>query len=328
MDRRYERVSQALRALAGFTLLASCATAGAQAFPTKAIHFLLPFAPGGIGDITARVVASKMSENIGQQVVVENRPGAGMVVSAQAALAAPADGYTMLLGGNGTAISQTLFKSLPYNILTDFTQVSTLAFFDLVLLTGPNSKFKSVEDVLAFAKANPGKMNLGTVSVGSTQNLAAELFKSLSGADLQIVPYKATPNLILGLRSGSLDLAFEIVPAMISQIKSDSVKAIGISSLKRSSVLPATPTIDESGVKGYQASSWNGVNVKTGTPRPLVERLSKEITAALAAPDVQKKMGELGADAHGATPDETRQLMISEIAKWKAVIERARIPLQ
>jgi tripartite-type tricarboxylate transporter receptor subunit TctC len=328
MKRHSGRVSGTCRGLIAGALLAACAVASAQNFPTKPIRFLLPFAPGGIGDITARLVAGKMTENLGVQVAVENRPGAGMIPSAQAALAAPADGYTMLLGGNGTAISYTLFKSLPYNALTDFTQVSTLAFFGYVLLAGADSKFGSVADVLSFAKNNPGKVNLGTISVGTGQHLAAELFKSLSGADVQIVPYKSTPNLILELRSGALDLVFELIPGVISQIRSGTVKTIGVSALKPSTVLPGAPTIDSSGVKGYQAASWNGVNVRAGTPRPLVERLSREITAALAAPDVQQKMGELGAEARGATPDETRELMISEVAKWKAVIERAKIPLQ
>ena len=306
----------------------ACAGATAQSFPTKPIRFLLPFGPGGIADITARQVAQKMSENLGQQVVVENRPAAGMIVSAMAALQAPADGYTMLLGGNGTAISHSLFKSLPYNILVDFTQVSTLAFSDLVLISGPNSRFKSVPEVLAYARGNPGALNLGSVIVGSTQNLAAELFKARARIDVQIVPYKATPDVVLGVRSQNLDLAFEILPAVISQVKSNSVKVLGVASAKRSTVLPGVPTITEGGVAGYLAYSWNAVHVRSGTPRPLVERLSKEIVAALAAPDVQEKLRDLGFDARGSTPEETRALMIAEIAKWKTVIESAGIPQQ
>ena len=314
--------------LAAAFIFAACASAAAQSFPTKPIRFVLPFGPGGIADITARLLAQKMSDNLGQQVLVENRPGAGMVVSATAAMQSPADGYTMLLGGNGTAISQTLFKSLPYSILNDFTQVSTLSFFDLVLIAGPNSRFRSVAEVLAYARDNPGKLNLGTVSVGSTQNLAAELLKSQAGIDVQIVPYKATPDLILAVRSQTLDLAFEVLPAVISQVRSNSVKVLGIASAKRSTLLPDIPTIAEGGVAGYQAYSWNGVNVRASTPRPLVQRLSKEIVAALAAPDVQQKMRELGAEARGSTPEETREFMTAEIAKWKAVIENARIPQQ
>lgn len=316
------------RWLAATALAAICSAAAAQTYPFKPIRFFLPFAPGGIGDLTARLVAQKMSENIGQQVVVDNKPGAGMILSATAALQAPADGYTMILAGNGTAISATLFKSLPYGILTDFMQVSTLASFDLVVLVPPDSKFASLAQVVAFAKNNPGKLNLGTVSIGSTQNLSAELFKSVTGIEAQIVPFKGTPALIAGLRSNSIDVIFEFLPPVLSQIRGNAVKALAVASAQRFPGLPDTPTAAESGVPGFQVSSWNAVSVRANTPRPIVDRLNREIVAALNSADVKQKLQDLGAEARPSTPEQTRELMVSEIARWKTVIERANIPRQ
>ena len=316
------------RWLAAAALAAICGAAVAQTYPSKPIRFFLPFAPGGIGDLTARLVAQKMSENLGQQVVVDNKPSAGMILSATAGLQAPADGYTMVLAGNGTAISATLFKSLPYSILTDFTQVSTLAAFDLVVLVPPDSRFASLGEVVAFGKNNPGKLNLGTVSIGSTQNLSAELFKSVTGIDAQIVPFKGTPSLIAALRSNSIDVVFEFVPPMLSQIRGSTVKALAIASAKRFPGLPATPTTAESGLPAFQVSSWNAVSVRANTSRAIVDRLNREIVAALNSPEVKQKLQDLGAEARPSTPEQTRELMVSEIARWKAVIERANIPRQ
>ena len=309
-------------------LAGACGVANGQAYPAKPIRFLVPFAAGGIGDITARLTAQKMSENLGQQVLVDNRPSAGMIVTAEAALKAEPDGYTMVLTGNGTAVSASLFKSLPYNILTDFVQVSTLAVFDLVLVTGPDSQFKSVADVLAFARANPGKLDIGTVSIGSTQSLAAALFKSMAGIDAQTVPYKATPALLNSLRAKDIPLAVEFLGPVTSQLKSNSLKALAVMSHRRFAGLPETPTLSESGVPGFQASSWNGVSVRAKTPRAIVERLNKEIVAAVNSPEVKQRLQELGVEARSSTPEQMRELMASEIVKWKAVIERANIPRQ
>ena len=316
------------RGLLSMLLASLCTVAAAQNWPTRPIRFILPFAPGGVADITARIMSQKMSENIGQQVVIENRPGAGMIVSAQAALATEPDGHMMVIAGNGTAISTTLFKSLPFDVLRDFTQLSTLAYFDLVMISGPDSRFKSAAEVIAFARSNPGKLNIGSISIGSTQNLTAELFKSLAGIDAQIVPFKASPDMLLALRSTNLDVGFEILPAVISQIKANSVRLLGVANNKRFDGMPNVPTIAESGVPGFLSSSWNGISTRAGTPRPLVDRMSREINIALAAPEVIQKMRDVGAEARGSTPDETRKLMIAEIAKWKSVIERAKIPLQ
>jgi tripartite-type tricarboxylate transporter receptor subunit TctC len=315
-----------LRSFAAIALALACGAAAAQGFPSKPIRFLVPFAPGGIGDLTARTVAQKLSENLGQQVVVDNRPGAGMIFSATAAMQSAADGYTMILAGNGTAISATLFKSLPYNILTDFTQVSTLATFDLVIVTSSSSKLASLADLIAVARKSPGKLNLGSINVGSTQNLGAELFKSVARIDAQVVPFNGTPALVTALRSDNIDVAFEFAPPAIPQIKAGALRALAVAAPKRHADLPDVPTTREAGLEGFEVSSWNAVSVRAQTPRAIVERLNKEIVAALNSPDVKQKLNALGAEPFPSTPEQTRARMKSEITRWKAVIERANIP--
>lgn len=317
-----------LRPALSLVLGLACAAASAQAFPTRPIRFILPFAPGGVADITARIMAQKMSENVGQQVVIENRPGAGMISSAQAVMASQPDGHIMVVAGNGTAISTSLFRNLPFDVLKDFTQLSTLAFFDLVMVTGPDSRYKSVAEAISFARANPGKLNVGSISIGSTQNLTAELFRSLAKLDVQIVPFKASPDMILALRSGSLDVGFEILPAVISQVRSNSLRLLATAGDARLRLAPDAPTIAEAGVPGFLSNSWNGISTRAGTPKPLVDRLSKEINLALEDKGVMQKMADVGAEARGCTPEEARRLMIETIAKWKKVIDEAKIPLQ
>jgi tripartite-type tricarboxylate transporter receptor subunit TctC len=309
--------------------LSGASFAAERPFPTKPIRWLVPFAPGGVGDLTARVVAQKMSSNMGQQVVVDNRPGAGMIMSATAALQAAPDGYTIIQAGNGTAISASLFKSLPYDILKDFTQISTLADFDLVVVTSADSKLASVADIVAFAKKNPGKVNIATISIGATQHLAAELFISMAGIDAQTVPFKATPAVITAVRAKDVPLAFEILPGVIGPLKGGILRAIAVAPARRSPVVPDTPTIAESGVAGYQAASWTGLSTHAKTPPAIVQRLHQEVAAAVNAPEVKQKLLEMGATAQAsASPEEARKLMIAEIAKWKAVIERAKIERQ
>jgi len=313
---------------AGVIAVAATGAFGQQGYPTKPIRFLVPFAPGGVGDITARVVAQKMSENVGQQILIDNRPSAGMIVTAEAALKADPDGYTIVLTGNGTAVSASLFKSLPYNVLTDFAQVSTLAVFDLVLLVNAGSQFQSVADVLGYARANPGKLNIGHVSIGSTQSLAAELFKARAAIDSVSVPYKATAAVISALRGNDVQLAVEFVGPVMSQIRNRAVKPLAVMTDRRFAGLPDVPSLAESGLRGFQASSWNGVSVRAKTPAAIVERLNREIVAAVNAPEVKQRLQEIGVEARSSTPEQMRELMASEIVKWRKVIEDAKIPRQ
>src|SRR5437773_1869735 len=322
--KRLNRVLQCL-CVAG---VAAASGVLAQGYPAHPVKILVPFAAGGVADITARVLSQKMGESMGQQVIVENRPSAGGIVASEAVAKAEPDGYPLLLMTNGNAVSASLFKSLPYDTVKDFAPVSTVGFFDLVLVVDSASKIGSVRELIAYAGSNPNKLNIGTINIGSTQNLAAELFKSMSGIDAQVVPFKATPAVITALKGGDVQAGFEILAPVIAQIKGGALKALAVTSDKRFSGLPEVPTIAESGVPGYQASSWNAVAAPAKTPGPVLERLNREVNTAVAAPEVRKRLGELGVEARAGTPDALRELLVSEIAKWKGVIERAKIEQQ
>lgn len=317
-----------LRALLAASALVFASAAAAQSYPSKPIRLLIPYGPGGVGDITARLVAQKMSENMKTAIVVENRPGAGLIAGTDPCAKAPGDGYTMCLTGVGSALNASLFKSLPFDIVQDFTHLSTIALIDIAMVASTDSRFASVADVLAYAKANPGKLNVATINIGSGQHLSAELFKSMAGVNVQIVPFKGTPAIVTALRSKDVDIAFEYIAPVISQIRGGLLKPLAIASSKRLAEFPSTPTLHESGITGYEANAWNGFSTTAKTPAPIVERLNREIVAAVNSPEVREKMAQLGARAHSSTPGEMRELMVSDIAKWKAVIERANIERQ
>ena len=232
-------------ALAGLAL--SAPTAWAQAFPSKALRIVVPFGPGGVGDLTARIVAAELSTSLGQPVSIDNRPGAGGVVAAETVARAEPDGHTLFLMSNGTAVTASLFKRLPYDTLKDLAPVSTLGTFDLVVLVPGDSPFKTLSELVSFAKANPNKLNIGSINIGSTQNLAAELFKSSAGMDAQIVPFKGTPALIGALRGRQVDVGVEVLGPTLTQVKAGALRALAVTGAKRSIVLPDVPTAVEQG---------------------------------------------------------------------------------
>jgi tripartite-type tricarboxylate transporter receptor subunit TctC len=312
----------------GLCTSATAAAADAAGYPKKAITIVVPFGPGGVADLTVRMVAQKMALSMKQPIIVENRPGAGGVVAANTVAKASPDGYTLLLMSNGTAVSANLFKKLPYDTQKDFTPISTLGYFDLALLVNPKLPVKSVGELIAYAKANPGKLNIGTINRGSTQNLAAELFVSMAGMNALVVPYKGSPEVLTATTTGELDAAFEILSPALPQIKAGTVKAIAVTSAKRFSGLPNVPTVAESGVPNYQATSWNALAAPAKTPQPIVDRLHREINAAVAMPDVKARLLGLGIVAQGATPAATATLLKTDIAKWGAVITKAGIEKQ
>ena len=300
----------------------------AQAFPSKAIRLVVPFGAGGVADLTARTVAQKLSESLGQPVLVDNRPGAGGVVAGDLVAKSDPDGHTLLLMSNGTAVTAGLFKSLPFDTLRDFAPVSTLGFFDIAIITQADSKFKTLPDLLAFARANPGKLNLGSINIGSTQNLAAELFKSSAGVDMQIVPFNGSPAVITALRGNQIDAAVEILAPVLPQINANALRALAVTGAKRASVLPNVPTAKESGVSGFEAASWNAIAAPAKTPKSVIARLNKEITAALNSPDVKKRLADQNVAAQASTPEQATELLASEIKRWGDVIVRAKVPQQ
>jgi len=319
----FQRLACSLLASLTFASLAV-----AQTFPSKPIKIVVPFGAGGVADLTARTVAQKLGESLGQAVVIENKPGAGGVVAGDAVAKAEPDGHTLLLMSNGTAVSAGLFKSLPFNTLRDFAPVSTLGFFDIAIITPADSKFKNLGELLAFAKANPGKLNLGTINVGSTQNLAGELFKTSSGADMQIVPFNGTPAVITALRGGQIDAAVEILGPVLPQIKANALRALAVTGEKRAAVLPDVPTAKESGLPTFVASSWNALAAPAKTPKDVIARLNKEITAAVNSPDVKKKLADQNVEARASSPEQAAELLASETKRWGDVITRAKIPTQ
>jgi tripartite-type tricarboxylate transporter receptor subunit TctC len=314
-------------------MVATCALcaglpAAAQVYPARTIRFVVGYAPGGAADITARMVAQKLSMALGQQVVVDNRPGAGGIVAAEMVAKADPDGYTLLHLNQGNAVSAVLFKSLPYDTLKDFAPVSAMGFFDILVLANKGSPLSSVRDVIAMARANPDKLNIGTVAVGSGQHMAASLFKAMSGLNLTLVPFKSTPALMAALKGNDIQVAFEMTAPTRGLVRGGELKVLAVSSAKRFSGMPDVPTIQESGMPGYQVSAWNGVAAPARTPAAVIERLNREIRAALAQPDVREKFLEFGIDPRASTPEELRDLLASEVARWKDVVTSTGIERQ
>src|SRR6266853_276454 len=311
-----------------FGVILSLMEETAENYPTQPIRILLPYGAGGVADITARVVAQKLSQTLGQQVLIENRPSAGQVVATEAVMKAEPDGYTLLWFNQGHAVSVSLFNSLPYDPARDFLPISTVGFFGMALVVDAKSPYKTVKDLIAAAKASPGKLNVGTTSPGGTQYIAAELFKSMAGLDFQTVPFKTTPLIITSLKGNDLQAMVEILAPMIPQIKSGSLRALAVTFDHRFAGLPDIPTLAEAGVPGYEASAWNGVAAPLRTPKAIMDRLNREINAAVGAPEVKQRLQDLGVDAQGSTPEALRDLLVSETAKWKKVVEAAKIPKQ
>jgi tripartite-type tricarboxylate transporter receptor subunit TctC len=306
--------------------VADAPTRAQSDYPNRPVQLIVPYGAGGIADVGMRILADKLTGRLKQQFVVENRPGAGGIVAARDGASAVPDGYTVLMTGNNNAISASLFKSLPYNILTDFASTSTTSFFDLLIVAKSGSSLKSVQDIVRVALANPGKLNIGTINPGSTQNLAAELFRSTAGIKVTIVPFRTSPDMATALLRGDVDLAFEFYASIQGQIADDQVVALASTGPRRTAYLPVVPTVHESGIKDYEVSSWNGISVPAATPKAVIETLTRAINDVLPDPDVQEKAGKLGMEMRGSTPDEMAARMRADTAKWAAVIEKAGIP--
>lgn len=316
--------SMALAAVAAWP-----AAADAQpAYPARAVRIVVPFAAGGVGDLTARAVATALAERLGQPVVIDNRPGAGGVVAADTVARAEPDGHTLFLMSNGTAVSASLFKALPYDTVADFAPISTLGVFDIAVLVPADSPHRTLAQLLAHARAHPGRANLGSINVGSTQHLAAELFKSSAGIDAQVVPFNGTPALITALRGRQVDVGVEILGPALPQVRAGALRVLAVTGEHRSNVLPDVPTAVEQGVKGFVATSWNALAAPARTPRVVVDRLQREIAAAVASPAVQQQLRALNVEPRTSTPEQTAALLKADIERWRAVIERAGIPRQ
>ena len=298
----------------------------AQAYPTRPVRMILPFAAGGVADVTSRLAADKLGGILGQRFVVENMAGPGGIAAARAAASAPPDGYTLYLITNGTAISVAIYKQLPFDPMKDFAPVSGVGNFELVFTVNADSPYKTLEDLLKAARAQPGKLNIGTISVGSTQHLGAELFRSMAKLDIQLIPYKTSPDAMIGLIRNDVQLFIDFYAALRSGLVDKKMRPLATSGTKRTAFLPDVPPVAEAGVPGYEVLSWNGLGVPTGTPPAIIATLNKAIREVLAMPDVIKRYSEVGIEAHASTPEEVRARFVADVKKWSAVIERAKIP--
>ena len=297
----------------------------AQPYPSKPVRLLVPFGPGGVGDITSRAVMQKMSESIGQQIIIDNRPSAGGIVATETVAKSEPDGYTLYLMNNTNAVSAAMFKKLPYDTLKDFETVSTIGGFSIVVLVSPDSPAKTIKELISLAKASSGKFNIGSINIGTTQHLSAELFKSIGGLDITSVPFNNTAGVLTALRGGSVQVAMEFLPPVLGQIRANTLRAVAVSSMTRSPMLPNVPTLHESGLADYEVNSWNGIAVAAKTPKAIVARLNKEIHAAVNSPLIAQRFQELGVSQNLSTPEGMRKLLVEEIAKWNALIDKTKI---
>jgi len=305
-------------------LLALPALAQAR-FPERAMTLVVPFGPGGIADLTARAVGEHLAGTLGQPVIVDNKPGAGGIAAAQQVRSARADGHTLLLMSNGTAVSVGLFRNLPYDPVRDFAPITTLGYFDLGIFVAANSRFATLADLLAHARANPGRLNVGTIAIGSTQHLAAKMFETVAGIEALVVPYRASPAVLTALRAGEIDVAFEIVGPMLPQVSAGAVRALAVTSAQRNPALAQVPTVAQAGVAGYDVASWNALAAPAGTPAAVIEALNRAAREAVAAPAVRDRLGPLGMRLAASSPAELQTLLQSEIRRWSEVIRRAGI---
>jgi len=306
-------------------LLTMSAHAGAQDFPSRTVKIVMGFGPGGLGDIAGRAIGQVMSRSIGQPVVIENMPGAGGATSALTVARAAPDGHSMLWVSSQNAIAPSMFKSMPYEWSRDFTPVGPMATFDFVLFVPKDSPLKTVNDVIAAAKANPDKFNFGSIAVGTAQNLSALKFVSMAGLKVPVVPFRTTGEVMTGLISGNIQAAFETIPGAIGQINSGAMRAIGVSSTKRNPFLPDVPTIAESGVPGYLTYSWNGMVLPAKTPAPIVQRVNKEITAAIMTPEIQNRFRELIMEPRTGTPEDLQKMYDADVVNWRQIITESNI---
>lgn len=294
----------------------------AQTYPAKAVRFVVPFAPGGGSDLVARTVAMKLTEALGQPVVIDNRAGAAGSIGADIAAKSPPDGHTLLLGSNGPlAINPSLYAKLPYDAARDFAPVSLVTVMPFVLVVHPTLPVKSVKELIALAKARPGQLNYGSPGNGSTTHLANELLKSMTGMQIAHVPYKGVAPAATDLISGNIQMMSGDLSTLMPHVRSGRMRPLAVTSSRRSALLPDMPTVAEAGVPGYEAIGWFGVLVPAGTPAAIVERLNSAMLKGLAAPDARQRLSAFGGDVAVGTPEQFAAHIRTEAAKWEKLIK-------
>jgi len=301
---------------------------GAGNYPLRPVRLIVPYAPGGNADLVGRIVAEGLTARLNMQFVVDNRPGASSIIGTELAAKAPADGYTILLVASTYAVNPSLVAKLPYDTLRDLIPISLVAQTPQVLVASPAVPVKSIEDLLALAKSKPGSLNYGSTGIGSTANMAGALLNVLARIHLVHVPYKATAQSLTDVMAGHLHLAIPSMTASIPHVRSGKLRPLGVTSSKRSAQLPELPTIAEAGVPGYQAVIWNAVLAPRGTPQPILDRLSREVAAAMRAPEAADRYRALGAETIGSTPEEFGKFLRAEIEQYARVIRESGLKAQ
>lgn len=317
-----------LRALAAGAAFAACtlgaSVALAQAYPAKPLRMINVFPPGGSSDVMARLTAQKLQEQLGQPVVVENRPGAGGVTGNDYVAKQPPDGYTLLLITGAYPVQAAMLKSMPFDPLKDIAMISTITSYPFVMNVTPGAPFRSVGEFIAFAKANPGKINYSTSGVGSVHHLSAELFNAMAGIDMTHVPFRGGTAPMTELIAGRVDVLFEATTSSVPQIRAGKVRALAVTSRERWKALPDVPTVHDT-LPGYEVGSFIGVGTSAGVPQPILDRLNAEIRKAVASPDMSARLVDLGGEPRASSPAEMRSFVEREIGQWRRVIEQRKI---
>jgi tripartite-type tricarboxylate transporter receptor subunit TctC len=314
------------RGLLGSGLAVGLASGAAFAYPTRPIRIVIGFGPGGLADIIVRLVAQALAERLGQQVVVDNRPGAGGAIAAQAVAGAAADGHTLIVFTSGTAISKALFRILPFDPATQFTPVTSIAFFDALLMAPGDGPLRSMADLRARGSSQP--LTIATLTAGSTQYLTGEMFRLASNLPITLVPFRTSPEVLTALRRRDVDLVIESYGAAAGEIKAGTVRVLASTGKRRSRLMPEVPTISESGFPDCVMDGWNAIFAPAGTPRDVVDLLNAPIREIVGRPAIQARLLELGVAGGTNSPEEMARLLQSDIALWNSVIERAGIERQ
>lgn len=300
-------------------------SASAQAYPDKPVRMILPFPPGGVTDILARALAEKLAPRLGQPVVVENKPGAGTVLASDLVARAPADGYTVLLAASSLGTAPLLYEKVSYDAIKSFTPITQVASVVHVLVVNPQLPFKSVADLLNYAKQNPGKLNYASTGTGTSTHLEGELLKSMGKVDLVHIPYKGSGPALTDVVGGQVNVMIDALGSSGPFIKSGKLRALAVTTAKRSESIPELPTVAESGLPGYEAMPWLGLVAPAGTPQPVVDRLHREVTAILKEPELRERFKGWGLDIIGNTPAEFSAFLRRDIDQWSRVITSANI---
>jgi tripartite-type tricarboxylate transporter receptor subunit TctC len=314
-------------AMIGLASVLAHTTASAQAYPNRSVKIVVPFAAGGPADVYARFIAQRLTEALGQSYVVDNKPGAGSVIGTDIAAKSPADGYTLLLMSNTHTVNETLIPNKPFNLMRDFVAVAPINYSDLVLVANPKVPANNLKELLAYAKANPGKLNYASSGPGTPYHMAGELFKSMADINLVHVPYKGSSGARTDIIGGQVDVMFDALTVMADQVRAGRVKALATSGQGRTTVLPEVPTLNEAGVPGYEATIWLGLMAPVGTPKAIVDKLNETVSKIASQPDVKQAWNKQGAVPMVMNPTVFDKYMRDDIAKWNRVIKTANIKL-